>query len=47
MAAPDPAFADFLRRIRAGDEQADAELLRRYAVCRWAVPWNGLPANSV
>jgi RNA polymerase sigma-70 factor (ECF subfamily) len=28
--ADDTTFADFLRRIRAGDEQAAAELVRRY-----------------
>ena len=28
--ADDSTFADFLRRIRAGDEQAAAELVRRY-----------------
>ena len=26
----EPPFADFLRRIRAGDEQAAAELVRQY-----------------
>ena len=26
----DAAFSDFLRRIRAGDEEAGAELVRRY-----------------
>jgi hypothetical protein len=30
MAAPDPGFADFIRRLRAGDEGAAAELVRRY-----------------
>jgi RNA polymerase sigma-70 factor (ECF subfamily) len=30
MAAPDPIFAEFICRIRAGDEQAAAELVRRY-----------------
>jgi RNA polymerase sigma-70 factor (ECF subfamily) len=30
MAALDPTFADFIGRIRAGDEQAAAELVRRY-----------------
>jgi RNA polymerase sigma-70 factor (ECF subfamily) len=30
MSAPDPTFADFMRRIRAGDEAAAAELVRRY-----------------
>jgi RNA polymerase sigma-70 factor (ECF subfamily) len=36
--ADDTTFADFLRRIRAGDEQAAAELVRRYeAAVRLAV----------
>jgi RNA polymerase sigma-70 factor (ECF subfamily) len=30
MSAPNPTFADFIGRIRAGDEQAAAELVRRY-----------------
>jgi RNA polymerase sigma-70 factor (ECF subfamily) len=30
MCAPNPTFADFIGRIRAGDEQAAAELVRRY-----------------
>src|SRR5262245_16706389 len=28
--ADDDTFADFLRRVRAGDEQAAADLVRRY-----------------
>jgi RNA polymerase sigma-70 factor (ECF subfamily) len=28
--SPEPTFADFIRRIRAGDEQAAADLVRRY-----------------
>jgi hypothetical protein len=36
--ADDTTFADFLRRIRAGDEQAAAELVHRYeAAVRLAV----------
>src|SRR5262245_39785011 len=30
MAAPEPTFADFIRRLRAGDARAAAELVRRY-----------------
>jgi RNA polymerase sigma-70 factor (ECF subfamily) len=30
MMSEPPPFADFLRRIRAGDEQAAAELVRQY-----------------
>ena len=26
----DPAFADFIRRIRAGDQEAAADLVRQY-----------------
>jgi hypothetical protein len=28
--ADEPTFEDFIRRIRAGDEQAAVELVRRY-----------------